>query len=147
MYKASPPVNISALNLSAASAVDSSVTDSEFVSVSTTHVRMRKGKATVTNAAIPNFLHYDRARVTFGDVAITGAPTNVTLELLGLDADGIQRSLGTSTHDGAGFPAIEFDVTYEKYFLRLAELDGGTTPTVTVKPMFQGYYRAATANA
>ena len=147
MSKASPPVNISALNIAAASAEDSSVADTEFVSVSTAYVRMKKGKATITSAAIPNFLHYDRARVTFGDVALTGAPTTVTLELLGLDADGIQRSLGTSTHDGAGFPAIEFDITYEKYFLRLATLDGGTTPTVTVKPLFQGYYRAATANA
>lgn len=143
MFKASPPVNISDWNKADATAVETP-TDSQFDSVSTTYVRMKNGKATVTNAAIPNFQHYDRGRLTFGDVSVTGSPTKVVLELRGLDASGIQRGLGTSEFADGAFPAIEFDVTYEKYFLRIATLTGGTSPTVTVKPLLQGFYRAAT---
>lgn len=144
MFKASPPVHIADWDKSGATAAESP-TDSQFTSVGTTYVRMRNGKAVVTNAAIPNFQHYERGRISFGDVAITGAPTGVTLEFLGLDATGIQRSLGTSKLADGAFPAIEFDVTYEKYFLRIATLAGGTAPTVTVKPLLQGFFRASTA--
>lgn len=142
MFKSSPPVRISAWDKAAVAAVETPA-DSVFRSLSTTYVRMVKGKAVVTTADIPDFQHYDRGRVTFGDVSVTGAPTKVVLELLGLDTSGVQRSLGTSTYAGGAFPAIEFDVTYEKYFVRVSELTGGTTPAVTAKPFVQGFYRAA----
>lgn len=145
MYKASSPVNIPAWNKEEVTAVET-LSNSDFVSVSTTYVRMQRGRATVTNAAIPNFHLYDRARVTFGDVEVTGNPTSLALEVLGLTGEGIQHSLGVSEFENGAFPPVEFDVAYEKYAVRVSALGGGTSPEVSVKPLIQGFYRAATTS-
>ncbi len=140
MVKSSPPVNVTEFDKAAVAAVETP-TDADFISVSTSYVRMQNGKATVTNAYFPNWAHYDEGVVTFGDVSVTGSPTTATLEFRGLTRDGVQRTLGTSTFTNGAFPAIVFDNTYEKYYLFLSELSGGTSPDVTVATLLQGRFK------
>ena len=137
MYKASPIVPVDGWAKASATAAETTVASASFVSISTSYNKMSAGKATITNALIPDFQLYDRGRVVIGGV--DGVTDDDTLELLGLDADGNQWSLGTSVAAGGAFPAIEWDIQPMKLYLRVAVVSG----TLSLVAGIQGFYRAA----
>jgi hypothetical protein len=113
---------------------------------------MKGGFATITNAAMPDWQLFDRGRVVFTVPTLSAAPNDITaasMELLAMDKDENIYSLGTSALDtGTGtFPPIEFDVTYEKYFVRIAEITSSGTPVMTVGAAVQGFYRSGLATS
>lgn len=153
MYKASPRVFIPEWEKEDVTAVET-ITAVEFVSLSTSYARMREGFATITNAAMPDWQLYDRGRVVFThpEIADVSGDDGVTLELLAQDADENIYTLGVSHWNSAGnyFPPIEFDVTYERYALRVAGIDidvtaGDTATEVSVGAAVQGFYRSGLA--
>lgn len=151
MYKASPRVPIADWAKASAAAVET-VSAADFVSLSTSYAGMKGGFATITNAAMPDWQMYDRGRVVFTVPTLSAAPNDITgakMELLAMDADENIYSLGTSDMDTdtSTFPPIEFDVTYEKYFVRIAELTSTGTPVFTVGAAVQGFYRSGLATS
>ena len=144
MYKASPRVFITEWAKTAVSATEVVANDNDFISLGTSYARMEAGYATATNAPMPDWVLYDRGRVVFTIPTLGNADNNSILELLASDADGNIYSLGRSTLANGTFPPIEFDVTYEKYHLRVLTITG-TTQAVTVGAAVQGFYRSGLA--
>lgn len=140
MYKASPRVQIPGWDKAAVAAAQTP-TAADFVSLSTQYARMQGGFATITNAPLPDWNLYDRGRIVFTRPTMGNADNTCVLELMAIDADGTIYSIGRSTLANGIFPSIEFDVTYEKYYVRVAAI-GGTTAAVTVKSAVQGFYRS-----
>lgn len=147
MYKASPRVPIAAFTKTEADAAET-VANTTFVSFTTSYTRMRAGKAEVTNGPFGEvgWQLADRARIVFSVPVTDGTVTTFVLELLGQDADGNTYSIGTSAITGGRFPPIEFDITYEKYGLRVLSLSGAGN-TVTVSAAAQYFYRSGLATA
>jgi len=145
MYKASPRVQIPDWDKAAVAAAQTPAA-SAFTSLSTSYARMKAGFATITNAPLPDWNLYDRGRVVFTRPTMGNADNTCKLELLALDKDENQYSLGISELADGVFPPIEFDVTYEKYYVRVA-LIAGTTQAVTVKAAVQGFYRSGLATS
>jgi len=145
MFKASPRVQISDWDKAAVASAETPAAG-DFTSLSTSYAKMQGGFASVTNAPLPDWHLYDRGRVVFTLPTLGNADNTCILELLAIDADDVQYSLGRSTLASGGFPPIEFDVTYEKYYVRVAAI-GGTTAAVTVKAAVQGFYRSGLATS
>jgi hypothetical protein len=147
MYKASPRVVIPEFEKDEVAAVET-VAATEFVSFTTSYQRMRAGRATPTNGPFGEvgWQLADRGRITFTPPTLGGTVTGATLELLGQDADGNAFVLGTSTLASGAFPAIEFDITYERYGLRVAAI-AGAGAEVSVIAAAQYFYRAGLATA
>ena len=145
MFKASPRVQIAAWDKAAVGAAQTPAATA-FISLSTTYAKMKGGFATITTAPLPDWQLYDRGRVVFTRPTMGNADNTCVLELLAIDADDTQFSLGRSTLADGIFPDIEFDVTYEKYYVRVAAV-GGTTAAVTVKAAVQGFYRSGLATS
>ena len=146
MYKASPRVFITEWTKTAVSATEVVANDNDFISLGTSYAQMEAGYASITNAYFPDWALYDRARVVFTVPTLGNADNESVLELLASDAGGNIYSLGRSTLAPAGgtYPPIEFDVTYEKYHLRVLTITG-TTQAVTVGAAVQGFYRSGLA--
>ena len=147
MYKASPRVVIPEFSLAAVEATVT-VANTTFVSFGTSYQRMRAGRAYPVNGPFGEvgWQLADRGRIVFTSPTLAGTVTTATLEFLGMDADGNTFVIGTSAIDGGQFPAIEFDITYEKYGLRLAVLSGAGA-TITVDAAAQYFSRAGLATA
>jgi hypothetical protein len=149
VYKASPRVTITEWTKTAATAAETLTAADEFTSLGTSYAKMKAGFATITNAYHPDWALYDRGRVVFSVPTLNAEMSAAKLELLAEDADGTRFSLGTSALDTSSrtFPPIEFDVTYEKYFVRIASVTSTGTPALTVKAAVQGFYRSGLATS
>jgi hypothetical protein len=149
VYKASPRVTITEWTKDAVTAAETLTAGDEFTSLGTSYAKMKSGFATITDAYFPDWQMYDRGRVVFSVPTLDADMTDAKLELQAEDADGTRFVLGTSEldTDTGTFPPIEFDVTYEKYFVRAATVTSAGTPGLTVKAAVQGFYRSGLATS
>ena len=145
MYKASPPVSLPAMAKTTAANEAAVPAVADFYNITTTYAQMKAGYANPIAARFPALCEYDRARLSFAEVAVAGGPTSAVLTLYRLTSDGLRQVVGTSALTNGAFPPIEFDVVPHESWALQVTLAGGSSPTVTLTPLVQGYFRAGLA--
>jgi hypothetical protein len=151
MRKASPLVMIP--GLAQVEVDEAAAVPTEFVDIETSNVYTGGGivaPSAITNAMIPNWQHYDTGRFVFGPIDDGGDdPLDaLTVELWGIDAQGVAMLLGQSElNAGGSLPRIE-NVPIAgrmQYAIRVAaiEFDSGEVPdgAISFSVFAQGYYR------
>lgn len=150
MRKASPAVHIPGLSKTGIAAAEAApATSADFVDIDTSAIDTRGGMvapAAITNAAVPNWQHYDTGRFLFGPLTVTGTLEDLTVTLWGIDAQGIPMVLGRSvlTTEGTLQPITGVAIYARmKYAIQVSAVGYAATGTVAFPVFAQGYYKDA----